>query len=118
MSTVSSTYGSTAVGDTGLDYVPKGILLNGAGTGHPLPNGHSNGTMNMKDEPPAAIGHNSGAQPMPKDASGKAPSWATPSKQTFDEAAAANTGSGRHLHQNTVLIDAIFDRGSATLPSR
>jgi hypothetical protein len=60
MTTCSSTYGSTVISDTGLPYVPNGIDL--TTTWRPLPNGHSNGTMRMTDEPPAGPGHTSGGR--------------------------------------------------------
>ena len=85
MSTVfPSTCGSTAIG----------------GTWHPLTNGRSNWTMSMKDEPPAGPGHNS------KISMGD---WHTPSKLSFEDAAAANAGPGRNLHRLRVLQVAIFD---------
>jgi hypothetical protein len=43
MTTFPSTYGSTAISDTGLDYVPNGIPLNGNGTWHRLPIGPPTG---------------------------------------------------------------------------
>jgi hypothetical protein len=64
---------------------------------------------NAADNMAAGIGHNSGARPMPEDESGKAPSWATPTKLTLHEAAEASIGAGRYAHERRTLIEAIFD---------
>jgi hypothetical protein len=52
------------------------------------------------------IGHNSKKAAMADD---KTKPWHTPAKQTFDEAASANSGPNRHLYQLNWLISIIFD---------
>jgi hypothetical protein len=63
--------------------------------------------MSMKDEPPAGPGHNSKIRRS---------NWYTPSKQSFDEAAAANAGPGRNLHRLHVLQVAVFDSRLGVCP--
>ena len=67
---------------------------------------------------PAPVGHNSKGAQMPKDESGKAPSWATPSKLSLDEAAKASIGTGRYVQERRVLLEAVSDprMGIAPLP--
>jgi hypothetical protein len=105
----SGTYGSTAMSDTG--HAPH---LNGAQVAPPLTPaknnkeaGMANGASDDQDKP--GIGHNSAIH---RDA------WHTPSRQTFDEVAAASAGPGRNLHRLRVLQSAIFDTrlGVAPLP--
>ncbi len=105
MNSFCATFGSSDISDTGLA-VPMGIALkghfkngatrmNGADEdGH----GKADGTEQRQET--AGIGHNRKIS---------AESWHTAAQQTFDEAAAANTGPGRHLYQLNWLIEIIFD---------
>jgi hypothetical protein len=78
--------------------------------------GKASGADGHQDK--AGLGHNSKGVQMPKDDSGNAPSWATPSKLSLDEAAKALIGPGRYAQERRALIEAIFDPrlGIAPLP--
>ena len=124
-----ATPGSADIADTGLP-VPRGIqmrifsLADSTGLGQQISSSawdipaDLNQPANGADQP-AGVGHNSRTQPMQEDESGKdatiaenqirKDAWYTPSKQTLDEAAAANAGPGRHLHRQRALTAAIFD---------
>jgi hypothetical protein len=133
----------TALPNAGLDHVPRGIALHAAAE-RPEPTPSANGKAawhrpECTELPPdeaedarqrllspeereemrqaaSGVGHNSKRAQMPKDAGGKAPPWATPSKLSLDEAARANIGPGRHLHQLEAMIEGVFDPRLGTSP--
>jgi hypothetical protein len=65
--------------------------------------------MNGSDDKPKVNGSAEPAPSVRHSSKIRAGDWYTPSKQSFEEAAAANVGPGRNLHRLRVLQTAVFD---------